>query len=653
MRRLAPALAALALAACGRGDLASPDPARRARAVRALGAGGSLAPLLVAQEDASPLVRAAAADAFAARGGPAAADALGNLLADPAAEVAVAAARALGGMPGEPRARRHLVTAYAAATPAGRAAIADALEGLGVSLREAVEAEARALWERNLAALERGGGAARAGAAEELGSSARAEAVRRLLPLVDPARNPDRLLAVAAARGLGEAGDWSVRPALEALLGSDDPVLARAGAEALGRLGDPAAADVLAAKATEDPGPAAVASEEALAALPDAQEVGVALCELAVRSPDPAVAVGAAREARRRDAECPERPILARLGRPGALAALLALAELRLPAGASAEAAARVAPLLDPARTPDAAVRGAAARALGTLGGEAAAAAVSRRAAALEALVAERRARWWAAPPQASAPPEWIDAVGAEEAAELGAVLPAAARLRVAGAEALAARWLGDARAAIRAGAVAALGALGGAGALDALAAALADPEPGVRAAALDGLARLGARGTPALVRAAQAAGAPVDGQKAIARALGETGAAEAVPALARMLEGPAAAAAATALGRLGAPGATGPLVAHLARPEAPGRPEAIEALAALVARDAAPAIAALLTDDRAEVRATAARALGRLRHEPASPRLEALRADYHGRVRRAAVEALAKLPAGAPRTPR
>jgi HEAT repeat protein len=87
--------------------------------------------------------------------------------------------------------------------------------------------------------------------------------------------------------------------------------------------------------------------------------------------------------------------------------------------------------------------------------------------------------------------------------------------------------------------------------------------------------------------------------------------------------------------------------VAHLARPGAPGRAEAVEALAQLVSRESAPAIAALLTDDRAELRATAARALGRLRHEPAAGRLEALRSDYHGRVRRAAVEAIAKLPAG------
>ena len=655
-RLLRPILLAAAVAAlaCGRGDLGSPDPATRARAVRGLsGERAPLAPLLVAQGDASPLVRIAAAEAFAARGGPGAADALGRLLVDPAPEVAVAAATGLSAMPEEPRARQHLVAAYADATPGGRAAIADALERLGVSLREAVEAEARTLWERNGAALERGTGAARAGAAEELGASARTEAVLRLVPLVDPNRNPDRLLAAAAARGLGDSGDWSSRPFLEALLASDDPFLVRAAADALGRLGDPAAADALAAKANEEPGSSAAAAGEALAALPDAQEVGVALCELAVRSPDPAVAVRAAREARRREADCPERPLLARLGRPGALAALAALAEVGLTGPPAAGAAERVAPLLDPARTPDAATRVAAARALGALGGAAAGAAVSRRMEVLAARIAERRARWVATPPGAAAPAEWIDAVSLDDASELGAELAVAGRLRLDGAEGLALRWVRDPLAPIRAGAVEGLAALATGGALDVVSGALGDPDPAVRAAAVEGLSRFGARGAAALARAAEAPGAAPEWRTTLARALGDTGAAEAVPALATLLDGASAPAAATALARLGAPSAAAPLTRSLVRPEAPGRSEAIEALAALAALDAAPTIAALLTDDRPEVRATAARALGRLRYEPGSARLEALRSDYYGRVRRAAVEALSKLPAGTPRAHR
>lgn len=654
--RRAAALTAAAALACVRGDLESADPASRARAVRALGGGAApLAALLVASRDGSPAVRTAAAEAFAGRGGPGAADALGRLLVDPAPEVAVAAARGLSAMPDEPRGRAHLVAAYVDATPAGRAAIADALERLGVSLREAVEAEARTLWERNLAALERGTGPARAGAAEELGASARTDAVQRLVPLVDPNRTPDRLLCAAAARGLGESGDWAARPFLEALLADEDPVLAESAAHALGRLGDPTAADALAAVATGDPGRVATAAGEALVALPDAPEVGVALCELAVRAADPALAGLAARDARRRDAECPLRPIVAKLGRPGALAALASLAELPIPAADQAATAERVAPILDPTRTLDPAVRAAAARALARIGGPVASAAVARRAAALAARVVERRTRWiGGAPAPASAPPEWLDAVSPDDARELGALLAAAGQLRVEGAEGLLLPWARDALAAPRAGAVEGLAYLGTGPARDAVVAAMADPDAAVRGAAAEGLARLGAGGAAALVSAAEHAGAAsVEWLTTLSRALAETGAAEAVPALARLLDGPAAVPAAAALARIGSPAAAAPLVEHLGRPEAPARADAVEALAQLAARDAAPAIAALLTDDAAEVRATAARALGRLRHEPASARLEALRSDYHGRVRRAAVDALAKLPAGAPRSRR
>jgi HEAT repeat protein len=651
-RSTAVALAAALALACG-GDLASPDPARRAAAVRGQTGGGSrpLAVLLLAQRDASAIVRVAVAETFAARGGPAAADALGKLLLDPVPEVAAAAARGLAGMPAEPRARQHLLAAYADATPGGRAAIADALDRIGVSLREAVEAEARARWERNVAALETGQGAARAGATEELGASGRADAVQKLLPFVNPARSSDGALAAAAARGLGESGDWHARAHLEALLADGSAERAEAAAAALGRLGDPAASDALAAAGTGEMGRLGATAVEALAMLPDAPEVGIALCDLALQSADPSVAARAAREARRRDAGCPDRPLVAKLGRPGAVAALAALAEIGMPRAAAEAATEKVVALVE--RGPDAEVRAAAARAAARLAGPSAAPAIERRATAIAARLAERRARWIVAPAAAGAPAEWIDRVTADEAREAGAILAAAGRLRVQSAEPLLLAHARDARAEVRAGAVEGLSALAAGASLDAVAAALGDPDPAVRIAAAEGLGRMGPRGAPALVAAARAAGATPELRIALARALGETGPADVIPAIAELLDGPSAPAAAAALSRIGAPAAAAPLAAYLARPDAPARADAIEALAQIVARDAAPQIAALLTDDRPDVRAAAARALGRLRHEAASARLEALRSDYYGRVRRAAVEALSKFPSGIQRARR
>jgi HEAT repeat protein len=653
-RLLAPALAAALALACGRADIDSPDPLRRAAAARAQTGEGdrALAILLVAQRDQSPRVRLAAAETFAERGGPTSADALGKLLLDPDGDVAAAAARGLAAMPAEARARRHLVAGYADATPVGRAAIAAALDAIGVSLREAVDAEARLLWERNVAAVDAGRGAARAGGAEELGASGRAEAVEKLLRLVDPARNPDRGLAVAAARGLGESGDWAARPYLEALLAEPDASLAEAAAFALGRLGDPSAADALATAGTADSARIAAAAAEALANLPEAADVGMALCDLANRAVDPVVAARAAREARLRDAGCPPGPLLARLGRSGAAAALAALAELGLSGQAAQGAADRIVPLLE--RAPDGDVRAAAARTLVRLGSASAAAPLERRLGVVAARLADRRARWIAPASASDATPEWIDPVAPEEAREAGALCAAVGRLRVAGAEPVLLAHARDLRAEVRAGAIEGLAALGGVADLEAVRAALRDPALAVRRAAAEALGRTGPRGVAALATAAaESAAAAPEWRVALARALGDTGSAEAIPALIALLDGPTAGVAAASLSRIGSPAAAVPLAAYLGRPDAPARAEAVEALAQLVAREAAPAIAALLTDDRADVRAAAARALGRLRHEEASPRLEALRGDYFGRVRRAAVEALAKLPSGVPRARR
>jgi HEAT repeat protein len=502
-----------------------------------------------------------------------------------------------------------------------------------------------------------------------------------LLPLVDPGPDLDPAVAAAAARGLGQAGEWSVRPKIEALLEQPDGDLAEAAAQALGTLGDPAAADALAAAGAAGSSRLAAAATEALSRLPHSPDVGVALCDVAARTLDPAVAARAAREARLREADCPERILVGRLGKGADAAALAAISEMGF-TGPRAEAVAqRVLSLLAGGRF-DPPVRPAACRALGRLGWTGAAEALARRADDAAARMAQAEASWIAgrlpsipapgfdaadvaarlaavvrrdaaatlvAEPDPRGEAQWIDRVSPVDAAELGALAAALGALRAEGARPRLLGLLSHSRPAARAGAVEGLAALGGEGALEAVAAALDDADAEVAAAAVSSLPRFGARAVPALSREA-ARRASGEREIAVARALAETDSEQAAPALAALLGGPAASEAARGLGQLGVAAAARPLAEFLAGPSAAGRAEAIEALSQLATGDGAEEIARALTSDRPEVRAAAARALGRLRHEAASTRLEALRSDYYGSVRRAAVEALAKLPAGAPR---
>jgi len=633
-RRSAILVVALAAAiACrpGTSPVSSPDPERRAAAVARLASSrgeADLPALLVAHDDASALVRKAAAGAFAARGGPEAVEALGKLVADPDPEVAGAAARALAALPSERRARDLLVMAYPGAAPAARLEIAVALKAVGGSLREAVELEARLTWDRNVRALQSGTPAERAGAAEDLGRSGRADAVRLLAPLLESERGEDPRVVAAAARGLGTAGDRAARPALETLLEeAPTATLAEAAAEALGALGDPAAAAPLAIAGAS--GRLGTSALEALAALPQAPEVATALCHLALRSQDPRLAARAAAQARSREGECAEGPLLSRLSRRGgdAVAALAALGELRLTP--ELEKAARLEQLL---ASPDASIRAAAAGALGRLGAAKAAPALSRRAVDASQRLSRARA---------------ADADEAEREAsgELAEILVALARLHAEGAGALATARFGDPSAALRAAAVVALGTLGREE-VSRIGPALSDPSERVWTVAAEALGRIGPPAVPALARAAAEARADdPDRSAALARALGETGSPEAVEALAALARGPAAASAASALGRIGTRDAKSALAALLAGPGVAGRAEAIEAMGTLGVAEAAPEIARELTSDRPGVRAAAARALGRLRLDATGGWLEALRSDYDGEVRRAAMEALAKLP--------
>jgi HEAT repeat protein len=654
-RRGVPAsLLACALAlGCGRGrDLDAQDPERRAAAVRALPAsppGRALPALLVAQADPSAAVRRAAAETFARIGDPHAAESLAALVVDVDREVAAAAAAGLAQLPAAAGGRERLLTAYAGATTEGRAAIADALDWTGVALREAIEAEARVLWERNAHEVDKGAGPARAGAAEELGASGRTEAVTRLVALLEGPGRTDRRLAAAAARGLGAAGHRTARPRLELLLEVTDREVAVAAAEALQRLGDPGAADALAA-AAEGAGPAAGAALRALESLPRAPEVGTALCAVAVRSGEPGRAALAARLATARSQACPVRPLLARLGLPGEVAALAALAELRLdPADAEAPARRLLALLGSGQGSPE--TRAATARALGGLGWPGAREPLEARAAALAKKLAEPAARPGAGP-QAPATPPPLPTVLVESpaAAELGAVLVAAARLGSQAIDPTLEPALTGGPALVRAGAAEALALRRRGAAVPLLSAALEDPDLRVRVASARALGRLGAPGAGPLVRAAGATHPEEVGWRIeLASALAEAGGPEAAAGLAELLDGDSTAAAAAAFARLGTSSGTAPLMRLVARPSAPALPEAIEALSQIAGLEAGPVIARHLTSDRFDVREAAVRALGRLRYEPAAVTLEALRSDYSGRIRRAAIEALAKLPVRRP----
>jgi HEAT repeat protein len=598
------------------------------------------------QDDPSPAVRRALALAYGAHGGDGALAGLARLAVDHDPEVVSAAVKALGTLRPASRApdaraaaeiqagaSRALAAAYGHADAIRRAEIAEALQKVGTSLREAVEAEARLLWERNVRGLA-GRGPDRAGAAEELGHSGRAEASRRLLAILGESRDDPRL-SMAAVQGLGACADAEGRRTLEDLVGEGSAEMAEAAAAALAELGDPAAADALAVTASGGRGRAAAAAAAALEELPATTEAGVGLCEVALRSPDPGLAARAARAARSRSVDCPDRPLANRIARrgPETAAALAAYGELR-PVGERPDGpGARAMALLEP--PVELSLRVAAAQALGKAGHAPARAPLGKRARILQDRLERGRAAGGA---------------DAGDVQELGAVAVALARLRSPEAAALAQHLAGDPDARLRSAAAEALGAVEAEGSLETLARLLADPDAAVREAATRSLGRRGGAAAPVLAQAL--ARAPDGSQASLARALGETGSPEAVKALAPLLEGPAAGVAAQALGQIGAREGVEPLLALLARGASRGRVEAIEALGQLGDPGAGRALVLEMTSDRPEIRAAAARATGKLRHDAASPRLEALRADYYGEVRRAAVEALAKLPVRATPAP-
>jgi HEAT repeat protein len=461
--------------------------------------------------------------------------------------------------------------------------------------------------------------------------------VKLLVPLLDEAHVDPQVMA-ASARGLGWSGDVAVVEPLVTALSSRWADVAEGAAWALGNIGVPTGAESLAEVGSSAPARLAQAAVAALLAMPPAPEVGVALCEVAVRSLLPSVADRAAAGSRARAADCPDKPLTQRIARggPGAEAALAAFGALGLDGERLRGGGERALALLQPGTDPR--LRISAARALGSAPYPAAVPALQRRAASLQ----DRGTR-------SPNSPGGSATVTPSDAEELGEVAVALARLAPESSGPLAIRLAGDPDPRLRAAAARALAASRPASGAETLALLVKDGDPTVRLAAV---AALGTMGSPGLapLAAALAAGRGDDKEaSATVRAIGATGDPGALPILAPMLTGAQAQAAAAAIGRLGTAAGASVLITALERGQASGRVEVIEALGLLGSPEAGDPVARELTSDRPEVRSTAARALGRLRHEGSASRLEALRADYYADVRRGAVEALARLPTRTP----
>lgn len=638
---------------------------------------------LKATRDPSPLVRRVAVKGLGRSGDAKAIDTLGELLGDPDYDVESEAAKSLSRFNTD-KARAYLLSSYGRRDGPAREAIAVALGPAGFS--EAIRHEAKALWDRNIKALEAGGAAERVGAAEELGRSGRGEAVERLLPLLG---DDWVLVAAGAARGLGAARDKRAVPSLVGVLKENLPALREATAEALGALGDPSAIPALEKVALEG-GSGAVAAVHAIGQLAFVSEGRQSLCKVAAEGTLDVAAL-AARLSRRRQS-CPAEPIVARLGRGGAdtLAALAALEGL----GAGDSASDRVAALLD---SSDRTLKVAAARVLAALSGgsettgtkvvkllEAEAERLSlasqkwvkvklprtardaklegvpggpehERAKKLNDLMAKADALNEAKAQalgvkvldlDAARGLDIVDDLAHGEDELLRLLVLVAGRLKAPGAQAVLERLVQDARASTRAAACEAIAFLVTPAALSASAKCLDDLDRSVLRATAHGLSISGAPEAASLLL--KGLERPSSERLELVRALGEMKSREAAPKTAALLTtgGGESIEAAIALGRLGDPTYASALAEVLKDHTSPARLDIIQALGALGEPSVAGQLVSELYNERPEVRAAAARALGKLDRAKAGPTLEALRSDYYVEVRRAADEALGAAPA-------
>ncbi|WP_043711323.1 HEAT repeat domain-containing protein [Corallococcus macrosporus] len=664
-------------------DLQSPRPEVRALAVKKLAGQGNPDDLVLftrAAKDFAAIVRAEAAVALGESQDARVVDLLGELLEDADEEVQGRAAMALSKVNNE-KAKAYLTLQYGRRGRATRRIIVQALKNANVpgAMAEVVAAEARSQWDRNQLALTEGALPERVGAAEELGKSGRPDAVNRLLPMV---RDSQVILAAAAVRGLGDAGDKRAVGPIALLLEENFPELRESAIHALMKLQDPVATQRLQLVAVEKSAVSPLATD-AIVSFPRTPQTDAALCAIVLEgAPAEALVVGRAMRAR---GGCPVDPIGERLARPatavGGLQAITGLGPTALPL------LGKVVPWLS---HPDASMRLLAVEAVAELGDASVVPAVQKlyeqESKGLEAL----RADWvtQALPekfglgfdpstmPPTQTMPGMNDDRPSRHADLLGRVKELnAARVRESGRDVVRHRVpteLYDDVAAERlvplATLLRALGTLKAPGALELLTGYTQDSSSALRVAALVGLARLGPEGVA--VAKAGLIDPDRDLQKALAQALadaGEAGQAALIELLPKMGSekllaldaltrgsgvpasasaplqavvregGPEAALAAALLGRLQAKDAVPTLVKALDEPNSVARRDVLLALGSIGDAQAAEAVAKDLFHDMPEIRAAAASSLRKLGGAAHADPLEALKGDYFRTVREAA----------------
>lgn len=663
-------------------DLQSPRPEVRALAVKKLAEDArpdDLALFTRAAKDMASIVRGEAAAALGKSQDPRVVDLLGELLEDSDVDVQGQAAMALAQVKND-KAKAYLTLQYGRRGRQTRQVIVQALKQANVpgAMAEVVAAESKAIWDRNLLALNEGSLPERVGAAEELGKSGRPEAFNRLLPLV---RDSQVILAAAAVRGLGDLGDKRAVPAILPLLDESFPELRESAITALTRLQEPQAIPRLQAVAVEKSSVSPLAID-ALLAMPRQPQTDAALCSIALDA-ETSEAIPVSRAMRERGG-CPMEPIIERLSRSstavGGLQAVIGLGP------AVKDLLPKVLPYITQG---DAMLRALAVDAAAAIG-EASAAPVLQKAYEQELASVQALRQDWvtqALPtrygpgfdPSQQAPD---DKQRGEKHASLMARVKAlnAAKARGLGRPVVQQRTpaelfddVDSPRLEPLAGLLRALGSVKAPGALELLKGFAGDSSVTLRTAALVGLTRLGPEGvalaksglfeaerelvkTLALALAEQGEAGrsallellpQINGEKLVVLdALLKTGTpASAAGELQKVVSegGPELVLAATLLGRMKAKEAGPTLVKALEDPSGVGRRELLTALGELGDTAAAEVVARDLYHDMPEVRAAAAGALTKMGTGAQADALDALKSDYYRRVREAAVTALAK----------